>query len=69
MNEKGATNVVEQVIVIITVMVIIIINVIINIVVINIEEELFVCWLLNVPATDECISGMDLLRQLFVLPH
>ena len=26
-------------------------------------------WLLNVPATCECISGMDLLRQFYVLPH
>ena len=23
----------------------------------------FVCWLLNVPAACECISGTDLLRQ------
>ena len=30
---------------------------------------LFVDWLLNVPATCECISGTDLLRQLYVLPH
>ena len=30
---------------------------------------LFVCWLLNVPATCECISGTDLLRQFYVLPH
>ena len=30
---------------------------------------LFVCWLLNVPATCECISGTDLLRQVYVLPH
>ena len=29
----------------------------------------FVCWLLNVPATCECISGTDLLRQFDVLPH
>ena len=28
-----------------------------------------VCWLLNVPATFECISGTDLLRQFYVLPH
>ena len=28
-----------------------------------------VCWLLNVPATWECTSGTDLLRQVFVLPH
>ena len=28
-----------------------------------------VCWLLNVPATGECISGTDLLRQFYVLPH
>ena len=27
------------------------------------------CWLLNVPATGECISGTDLLRQFYVLPH
>ena len=30
---------------------------------------LFVCWLLNVPATCKFISGTDLLRQLYVLPH
>ena len=29
----------------------------------------FVCWLLNVPATCECISGTDLHRQLYVLLH
>ena len=29
----------------------------------------FVCWLLNVPATCKCISGTDLLRQFYVLPH
>ena len=28
-----------------------------------------VCWLLNVPATCKCISGTDLLRQFYVLPH
>ena len=28
-----------------------------------------VCWLLNVPATCECISGTDLLRQFYVQPH
>ena len=32
-------------------------------------EGLFVCWLLNVPATCECISGTDLHRQFYVLPH
>ena len=26
-------------------------------------------WLLHVPATCECISGTDLLRQFYVLPH
>ena len=26
------------------------------------ERGLFVCWLLNVPATCECISGTDLLN-------
>ena len=29
----------------------------------------FVCWLFNVPATCECISGTDLHRQIYVLPH
>ena len=33
------------------------------------EEEEFVGWLLNVPATCECISGTDLHRQFYVLPH
>ena len=35
------------------------------------EEEvcLFVGWFLNVPATCQCISGTDLLRQVNVLPH
>ena len=28
-----------------------------------------VCWLLNVPATCKCISGTDLRRQFYVLPH
>ena len=28
-----------------------------------------VCWLLNVPATCWCISGTDLLKQFYVLPH
>ena len=27
------------------------------------------CLLVNVPATCECISGTDLLRQFYVLPH
>ena len=26
-------------------------------------------WLLNVPATCQCISGTDLHRQFYVLPH
>ena len=26
-------------------------------------------WLLNVPATCECISGTDLIRQFYVQPH
>ena len=29
----------------------------------------FVGWLLIVPATSSCISGTDLLRQFYVLPH
>ena len=33
------------------------------------EGTLFVCWLLNVQATCECVSGTDLLRQFHVLPH
>ena len=33
------------------------------------ERDCFVCWLLNVPATGQCISGTDLLRQFDVLPH
>ena len=33
------------------------------------REDWLVGWLLNVPATDECISGTDLLRQFYVLPH
>ena len=33
------------------------------------ERDLLVGWLLNVPATCECTSGTDLLRQLYVLPH
>ena len=28
-----------------------------------------VCWLLNVPATCQCISGTDLRKQFYVLPH
>ena len=30
---------------------------------------LLACWLLNVQATCVCISGTELLRQLYVLPH
>ena len=30
---------------------------------------LFVCWLLNVPVTCLCITGTDLHRQFYVLPH
>ena len=33
------------------------------------SRQTVVGWLLNVPATGECISGTDLLRQLYVLPH
>ena len=32
-------------------------------------KTVVVCWLFNVPATCECISGTDLLRQFYVLPH
>ena len=31
--------------------------------------RIVVCWLLNVPATCQCISGTDLHRQFYVLPH
>ena len=33
------------------------------------KGQMFVGWLFNVPATCECISGTDLLRQFYVLPH
>ena len=33
------------------------------------RNSLFLCWLHNVPATCECISGADLLKQFYVLPH
>ena len=32
-------------------------------------EGVVVGWLLIVPATCECISGTDLHRQFYVLPH
>ena len=32
-------------------------------------RDIVVCWLLNVPAKCECISGTDLLRQFYVLLH
>ena len=32
-------------------------------------DSWLVGWLLNVPATCECISGTDLHRQFYVLPH
>ena len=38
------------------------------VVVVAVVVVVVVC-LLNVPATCECISGTDLLRQLYVLPH
>ena len=28
-----------------------------------------VCWLLSIPPTCECISGTNLFRQLYLLPH
>ena len=34
-----------------------------------IPDCLLVGWLLDVPATCLCISGTDLLRQFYVLPH
>ena len=35
-------------------------------VLLNLTDEV-VCWLLNVPATCQCFSGTDLLRQFYVL--
>ena len=35
----------------------------------DLEAEGFVCWLPNIPATRLCISGTNLLRQLYVLPR
>ena len=32
-------------------------------------EERDVCWLAMVPATRKCISGTDLIRQFYMLPH
>ena len=32
-------------------------------------ERVVFGWLLNIPATCECISGTGLLRQFYVLPH
>ena len=33
------------------------------------RDIFFLSWLLNVTATCQCISGTDLLRQFYVLPH
>ena len=33
------------------------------------QSGVVVGWLLNAPATCWCISGTDLLRQFYVLPH
>ena len=35
----------------------------------KIVSTVVVCWLLNVPATDYCMSGTDLLRQFYMVPH
>ena len=35
----------------------------------KVDVVVAVCWLLNIPATCECISGTDLHRQFHVLPH
>ena len=34
-----------------------------------VEVVVVVCWLLSVPTACWCISGMDLLRQFYVLSH
>ena len=31
-------------------------------------QHIYDCWLLNLPPTSYCISGTDLLRQLYILP-
>ena len=33
------------------------------------KKKRLVGWLLNVPATSECVSGTDLLRRFYVPPH
>ena len=33
------------------------------------KKNVVVYWLLNVPATCWCISGTDVLRQSYMLPH
>ena len=33
------------------------------------DQRIAIGWLLNVPSTCWCISGTDLLRQFYVLPH
>ena len=43
--------------------------IIVVVVVVIVVVILFVGCLLNIPATCECISGTDLLRQVYVLPH
>ena len=62
-----------------TLMIITIIIIIVIVIIINcfkkctqsrgLRMAVVVGWLLNVPATCECISGTDLLRQFYVLPH
>ena len=44
-------------------------NTSIHVVVVVVGRLLLVGWLLNIPATCKCISGKDLLRQFYVLPH
>ena len=34
-----------------------------------VHNHVVVCWLLNVLTTCKCISGTDLLRQFYMLPH
>ena len=56
---------------IITVVVLVVAVVIVVVAVVDkyIKNCLLGGWLVNVPATCECISGTDLLRQFYVLPH
>ena len=46
-----------------------VVMVVVVVVVVLVVVVVVVCWLLNIPATCECISGTHLHRQIYVLPH